>query len=86
MLEREKLVNGLNIDQLLIPSSNCEACIEAKQTHQPFPAEAKNRSNIPGERFMLDVWGPARVVSIRGWKYYISFCDDNIQYFMVLFL
>ena len=35
---------------------------------------------------MLDVWGPARVVSIRGWKYYISFCDDNIWYFMILFL
>ena len=80
------MVNGLNIDQLLIPSSDCEACIKAKQTHWPFPAEAKNRSNIPGERFMLDVWGPARVVSIRGWKYYISFCDDNIWYFMILFL
>ena len=35
---------------------------------------------------MLDVWGPARAVSTRGWKYYISFCDDNIWYFMVLFL
>ena len=35
---------------------------------------------------MLDVWGPARAVSTGGWKYYISFCDDNIWYFMVLFL
>ena len=86
MLEREKLVNGLNIDQSSIPSSACKACIKAKQTHCPFPAEAENRSEIPGERFMSDVWGPARVTSIGGWKYYISFSDDNIQYFMILFL
>ena len=48
MLEREKLVNGLNIDQSSIPSSACEECIKAKQTHHPFPAEAENRSEIPG--------------------------------------
>ena len=35
---------------------------------------------------MSDVWGPARVTSIGRWKYYISFCDNNIQYFMTLFL
>ena len=35
---------------------------------------------------MSDVWEPARVTSIGGWKYYISFCDNNIQYFMILFL
>ena len=80
------MVNGLNIDQSSIPSKTCEVCIEAKQAHRPFPAEAENRSEIPGERFMSDIWGPARVTSIGGWKYYISFCDDNIRYFMVLFL
>ena len=36
---------------------------------------------------MLDVWGPARVVSIGGWKHYISFCATIFgTYFMVLFL
>ena len=85
-LEKEKMVNGLAIDQSSIPSKTCDACIEAKQTHRPLPAEAENRSQIPGERFMTDVWGPARTTSIGGWKYYISFCDDNIRYFMVVFL
>ena len=85
-LEKEKMINGLAIDQFLIPSKMCDACIEAKQTHRPFPAEAKNRSQIPGEHFMTDVWGTARTTSIGGWKYYISFCDDNIRYFMVVFL
>ena len=85
-LEREGLVNGLSIDQSLIPSKTCEACIAAKQAHKPFPQEAENWSEIPGERMVSDVWGPARVVSIGGWKYYISFEDDPIQYVTALFL
>src|SRR5271163_1165033 len=60
-LEKEKLVNGLSSDQSSSPSKTCDACIEAKQVHQPFPQESENRSQIPGERFMMDVWGPARV-------------------------
>ena len=80
------MVNGLAIDQSSIPSKTCDACIEAKQAHQPFPAEAENRSQTQGERFMTDVWGPAHVTSIGGWIYYISFCDDSVRYFVVIFL
>ena len=80
------MVNGLAINQSFIPSKTCDACIKAKQTHRPFPVEAKNRSQIPGECFMTNVWGPAKTTSICGWKYYISFCDDNIRYIMVVFL
>jgi hypothetical protein len=85
-LDRESLVNGLSIDQSSIPSKSCDACTEAKQAHKPFPQEAENRSNIPGERVVSDVWGPARVVSIGGWKYYISFGDDCVRYITALFL
>ena len=85
-LEKEGLVSGLTIDQSSIPSKTCIACTEAKQAHQPFPKEAENRSDTPGERVMSDVWGPARVVSIGGWKYYISFTDDSVRYVLVLFL
>ena len=49
LLDKENLVKGLAIDQSLIPSKMCDACIEAKQAHQPFPKEAKNRSQIQGE-------------------------------------
>ena len=55
-LKKEKMVNGLAIDQSSIPPKTCDACIKAKQTHRPFPAEAENRSQIPGEHFMTDVW------------------------------
>ena len=85
-LEKEGLVSGLEIDQLSIPSETCVACVQAKQTHQPFPQEAKNRSENTGERVVSDVWGPTKVKSIGGWNYYISFIDDAKRYNTVLFL
>jgi hypothetical protein len=85
-LNKENLVEGLLIDQSTIPSKSCEACIQAKQAHKPFPKEAENRSQEPGERIMSDVWGPARVESIGRWRWYISFVDDCTRYGTVLFL
>ena len=54
----------------------CEACIQVKQPWQPYPKEAENRSKIPGERIMMDVWGPMRIESIGIWRWYILFIDD----------
>ncbi|CAA7262638.1 unnamed protein product [Cyclocybe aegerita] len=85
-LEQEALVNGMSVDQSSIPSPLCEACIQAKQAHQAFPQEAAHRSKTPGERVMSDVWGPAGVKSIGGFKYYISFMDNTTWHSHVLFL
>jgi hypothetical protein len=85
-LHREKMVNGMAVDQSSIPSKSCDACIQAKQAHRSFPQEAENRSQEPGERIMGDVWGPAGKESIGKWKYYISFTDDCTRYVHVLFL
>jgi len=63
-LSKNGMVSGLSIDQSSKPSITCEACIQAKQVHKPFPKEAEHKSEIPGEHIMLDVWGPARVESI----------------------
>ena len=85
-LNRESLVNSLEIDQSSVPSRTCEACIQAKQAHRPFPQEAESRSEVAGERFVSDVWGPAKVKFIGGWHYYISFIDNAKRYDTVLFL
>jgi transposase InsO family protein len=85
-LHKENLVNGLEIDENSTPSQTCEACIQAKQTTQSFPKEAENRSEIPGERTMSDVWGPARTESIGKSKYFITFTDDAMRLCTVLFL
>ena len=85
-LKLNQMVDGLKIDESTFPSESCEACIQAKQAHKPFPQEAKNRSELPGERIMSDVWGPAQTESIGRWKYYISFTDDGVRLTAVLFL
>ena len=85
-ISKAKIVDGLLIDQSSKPSNTCEACIQAKQAHKPFPKEAENRSKTPGERVMSDVWGPARVESIGKWKWYISFIDDCTRNGQVLFM
>lgn len=54
----------------------CEACIQAKHARDSFPHATDNRSQSLGELTHSDVWGPARVQSNGGSKYYISFTDD----------
>ena len=85
-LHQENMVEGLLIDQSPIASKSCDTCIQAKQARRSYPQEAKHRSQIPGERTMGDVWGPAGTESIGKWKYYISFTDDCTRYVHVLFL
>ena len=85
-LKREGLVTGLTVDDTSIVSPTCESCIQAKQAHRPFPKKAEHRAEIAGERIVGDVWGPARVKSIGGWLYYVSFLDDAKWLSTVLFL
>jgi hypothetical protein len=86
ILHKKGLVTGLDIDEASEPSRFCEACVQAKQTVRPFPKEADGRSKVPGERTISDVWGPARVESIGGAKYYISFTDDAARVRTPLFM
>ncbi|KAG2337024.1 hypothetical protein BDR05DRAFT_857495, partial [Suillus weaverae] len=72
---QENLVDGLEVD-LDSPIVDCKACIQTKQVHKPFPDSIDEQSKDPGELTHSNLWGPARVESIGGAKYYISFIDD----------
>ena len=85
-LDREHLVTGFEVDRSSSTSISCDACIQGKMTHQPFPHEAQNRSQTPGQRQMSDVCGPIRVSSIGGFRYFLSFTDDATRYSHVVFL
>lgn len=41
-LKKQEMVKGLMVDESLIPSQSCEACIQARQAHWPFPKEANS--------------------------------------------
>ena len=64
----------------------CETCVKAKITHVPFPAESNTHATKYGKRIHTDVWGPARVASLRGKLYYVSFTNDFSRETMVTFV
>ena len=63
-----------------IQESFCEACAQAKPHRKPFPKVAQCRATEYGERIHCDLWGPASVVSIGGYKYCIDFTDDATRW------
>ncbi|OJT04896.1 Retrovirus-related Pol polyprotein from transposon TNT 1-94, partial [Trametes pubescens] len=81
---RELVANGFITGVKLTKSSKttpCEACVRAKSTRKPVPDERQGqRAEDLGEEIHSDTWGPARVVTIGGRKYYISFTDDKTRF------
>ncbi|GKA20529.1 putative RNA-directed DNA polymerase [Tanacetum coccineum] len=56
-------------------SEPCEVCHKAKQTRDPFPLSDHKTSSL-GELVQLDVWGPYRVTSREGFKFFLTIVDD----------
>ena len=68
------------------PETDCEACIFAHATHLPM---SKPRVSVPamnfGDEIHTDVWGPAKVPTVKGQRYFITFTDDA-THFTVIYL
>ncbi|GJX94023.1 ribonuclease H-like domain-containing protein [Tanacetum coccineum] len=56
-------------------STPCDICHEAKQTKEPFPI-SDHKTTCLGDIVHLDVWGPYRVTSREGYKYFLTVVDD----------
>ncbi|GJW69936.1 ribonuclease H-like domain-containing protein [Tanacetum coccineum] len=68
------LHNDLNISKsAFVPV--CEICHMDKQTKDPFPLSS-HTSKYLGELVHLDLWGPYRVPSKEGFKYFLTVVDD----------
>ena len=52
----------------------CDACQYGKQTRSTYAASG-NRSDVPLQTIHSDVWGPSGVVSINGYRYFVTFID-----------
>ncbi|GKC70871.1 hypothetical protein Tco_1116754 [Tanacetum coccineum] len=57
--------------------SPCDICHKANQTRDPFPL-SDHKSMTIGDLVHLDLWGPYRVVSWEGYKYFLTVVDDYI--------
>ncbi|GJS07338.1 ribonuclease H-like domain-containing protein [Tanacetum coccineum] len=55
--------------------SHCGICHNAKQTRDHFPL-SDHKSVTVGDLVHLDLWGPYRVVSREGYKYFLTIIDD----------
>lgn len=53
----------------------CEVCHKAKQTREPFPL-SEHQSKHLGDLVHLDLWGPYKVTSKDGYKYFLTIVDD----------
>ena len=70
-----KLLKGTlkltNIDH----GAPCDVCHKAKQTRDPFPL-SEHKTSVFGDLIHLDVWGPYKVVSREGFRYFLTIVDD----------
>jgi hypothetical protein len=71
---KEGMVKGVELDYNSKPEF-CEACIKAKADRKPFPKESKTVYEKYGDKVVGDLWGPARVESLGGKKYYFLLQD-----------
>ncbi|MFS7950553.1 putative RNA-directed DNA polymerase [Helianthus anomalus] len=53
----------------------CEICHRAKQIRVPFPL-SEHKSKSIGDLIHLDVWGPYKITSYEGYKYFLTVVDD----------
>ncbi|GJS39297.1 putative RNA-directed DNA polymerase [Tanacetum coccineum] len=68
------LKDSLNFDK----SDNtgcCEICQRAKQTREPFPLSDHKSKNL-GDLVHLDLWGPYKVTSSEGFRFFLTVVDD----------
>nr|GEV36935.1 ribonuclease H-like domain-containing protein [Tanacetum cinerariifolium] len=59
--------------------SPCDIYHKAKQTKEPFPL-SNHKSLAVGDLVHLDLWGPYRVVSRDGYKYFLTIVDDYSRF------
>ncbi|GJR14006.1 putative RNA-directed DNA polymerase [Tanacetum coccineum] len=56
-------------------SAPCDICHQAKQTREPFSISDHKTTNL-GDIIHLDVWGPYKITSKEGYKYFLTVVYD----------
>ncbi|GKC32899.1 ribonuclease H-like domain-containing protein, partial [Tanacetum coccineum] len=69
------LKSTLNLDSHSIYDHLCDTCNKAKQTREPFPLSNHKKTKI-GELVHHDVWGPYKITSRDGFRYFLTIVDD----------
>src|SRR5258708_35072061 len=77
---------GVELDQSS-PETDCDACIFAHSTCLPIP---KVRISPPAQNFGDEVhtnaWGPATIATHQARRYFITFTDDVMRYYVTFLM
>jgi len=82
---KEGMVKKIELDFNLKPKF-CKVCVKAKADRKPFLKKSKMVYMAYGEKVIANLWGPARVESLGGKKYYFLFQDLSSHKKKVYFL
>lgn len=81
---KEHMVRGIpNINK---QDQVYECCVFGKHYRDPFPSGKARRANKPLELIHSDLYGPMRVTSLGGSKYFLTFIDDYTRKLWIYFL
>ncbi|GJW98789.1 retrovirus-related pol polyprotein from transposon TNT 1-94 [Tanacetum coccineum] len=76
-----------NLPHPIIDKKNvCEGCILGKQSKKAFPVGKSKRVDDVLELIHADLYGPMRVDSLAGSKYFLLFTDDYCRMSWVYFI
>ena len=70
------LLKKLYLQFSSLSSLNCESCQYAKLHQVHLSPRVNKRAFAPFELIYYDVWGPCLVLSLIGFKYFVTFVDD----------
>ena len=68
-LKPELLSNNKQFD------SNCDVC-ELAKSHRVSYSPSGNKTSIPLMKIHSDVWGPARIATHNGYRFFVTFIDE----------
>ena len=76
----KSILSSLSFDCLSISAPDfCDVCQYGKVHQMPFYSTGI-RTKAPLELIHADLWGPAPLPYLHGYRYYISFVDDCSRY------
>ena len=70
---RHLLTNSVS-PSISVDSQFCKHCTQGKMTQLPF-SHSNTSASFPLQIVYSDVWGPAPITSLNGFRYYVSFID-----------
>ncbi|XP_071739397.1 uncharacterized protein [Rutidosis leptorrhynchoides] len=70
-----ELSDKLGFNKINNNAEPCETCHKAKQTRDPFPLSDHKTKSL-GDLIHLDTWGPYKVKSKEGFRYFLTVIDD----------